>query len=180
MQPEVRNVHAVIATLAANTHGVVTRPRLLAAGLSVMQVRRLVAQGALIPVHRGVYRVGHAAPSVEATYMAAVLAGGRGALLGGTAAAHLLSMISGAPPRPTVWAPGERCVPGVRTRRSYEMGAWGRWIHRGIPVVPPGRILVDLTATLPLGALARACHQAQVLHRLKPDTCSTVAGSARH
>jgi hypothetical protein len=41
----------------------------------------------LHPVHRGVYRLGHRAPSIEASYMAAVLACGEGAVLSGLAAA---------------------------------------------------------------------------------------------
>ena len=51
--------------------------------------------GALLPVYRGVYRVGHRAPSVEARYMAAVLACGEGALLSGRAAARLLGLLRG-------------------------------------------------------------------------------------
>ena len=57
------------------------------------------ATGALLPVHRGVYRVGHRAPSVEARYLAAVLACGEGALLSGRAAAHLYGLLKGPAPR---------------------------------------------------------------------------------
>ena len=50
-------------------------------------------------VHRGVYRVGHRAPSVEARYLAAVLACGEGAVLSGRAAAYLWGLLKGpAPP----------------------------------------------------------------------------------
>ena len=53
-------------------------------------------------VYPGVYRVGHAAPSVEATYMAAVLACGDGALLMGAAAAYLYGADQGQR-RPGPW-----------------------------------------------------------------------------
>ena len=62
-------------------------------------------RGDLIRVHRGVYRVGHRAPSIEATYLAAVLAAGEGALLSGRAAAHLLGLVKGQAPAPEVIAP---------------------------------------------------------------------------
>jgi very-short-patch-repair endonuclease len=41
-----------------------------------------------------------------------------------------------------------------------------RW--RGIPVTTVARTLVDLAAVLPLGALARACHEAGVRYRTIP------------
>ena len=157
MRGQLDNVHRVVAALAAETHGVVSRRRLLAAKVPAKQIDRLVASGALIGVHRGVYRVGHAAPSREATYMAAVLACGRGALLGGAASCHLLSLIDGVPPPPEVWAPGLHVVPGVRARRSKRMD---RWLWLGIPTVSPVQALIDVADVFPVDALARACHQA--------------------
>src|SRR4051794_26261036 len=102
-----------IARLASRSHGVVTRGRLLAAGVTDTEIRVRLARGSLIQVHRGVYRVGHTAPSLEATYLAAVLACGDGAYLGGHAAAHLLGLIGGRAPAPRVWAPVARSVRGV-------------------------------------------------------------------
>jgi predicted transcriptional regulator of viral defense system len=74
---------------------VVTRAQLLSAGLSNKEIAARVRKGGLVRVHRGVYRVGHLAPSIEATYLAAVLAAGEGALLSGRAAAHLLGLVKG-------------------------------------------------------------------------------------
>ena len=68
------------------------------------QTRRKVDSGALIRVHPGVYRVGHRARSVEATFLAAVWACGDGAVLSGRAAAHLWGILKGAAPRPEVTA----------------------------------------------------------------------------
>ena len=67
-----------------------TRTQLLDAGVTREEIRGRLRTGGLLRVHRGVYRVGHRAPSIEATYLAAVLAAGEGALLSGLAAAHLL------------------------------------------------------------------------------------------
>ena len=55
------------AKLAESRHGVVSRRLLLEAGLSAAAIKRRVRSGALITVHPGVYRVGHSAPSREAT-----------------------------------------------------------------------------------------------------------------
>ena len=77
-----------------------------------------MANGTLIPKHRGVYRVGHSAPSVEADYMAAVLACGPGAALAGLAAAHLLGLMRGKAPPAEAIARFDRRVRGVRTRRG--------------------------------------------------------------
>src|SRR5687767_5401567 len=71
-----RTADEEIAAVAAGAHGVVTRAQLLRARLTEKQIVRRLARGSLIRVHRGVYRVGHMAPSVEADYLAAVRAGG--------------------------------------------------------------------------------------------------------
>jgi hypothetical protein len=50
------------ARLAYRSHGVVTRARLIAAGVSLDEIRQRLATGALIREYPGVYRVGHRAP----------------------------------------------------------------------------------------------------------------------
>ena len=89
-----------------------TRAELLAIGVSVAEIRNRLGKGALIPVYRGVNRVGHMAPSVEAGYLAAVRPCGAGALLNGKAAAHVVEIIKGPPPPPEALAPTERRVAG--------------------------------------------------------------------
>jgi hypothetical protein len=59
---------------AARQKGVITRQQLLDAGMRSSAIGRWVDKGLLIPEYPGVYRFGHAAPSTEATYLAAVLA----------------------------------------------------------------------------------------------------------
>ena len=98
MHPQGRTVDAGVARLASASDGVVTRAQLLAAGATAAEIRSRMRRGTLIRAHRGVYRVGHRAPSVEARYLAAVWAGGEGALLCGLAAASLLALVSGGAP----------------------------------------------------------------------------------
>jgi Transcriptional regulator, AbiEi antitoxin len=134
MRPQSRTVERRIALIADRQHGVVTRRALLDAGLSVEEIKRRVRKGLLLPEFPGVYRVGHGAPSVDARYMAAVLACGAGARLSGRAAAHLHRLIKGAAPRPEVTAPTERKVSGIKTRRSRNSDPRDLMKVRGIPV----------------------------------------------
>jgi very-short-patch-repair endonuclease len=147
----------------------------LAAGVSAAGIQRRVGSGALIAVHRGVYRVGHRAPSVEAEYLAAVLACGPGALLSGPSAGHLLGLVKGLPPsEPEVVTVGERRLEGVRTRRSRGLERGDGMSFRRIPVTTVPRTLVDLAGVMSLGDLARACHEAGVLHRTTPAQVAEV------
>ena len=113
MAGKVRTVERVIAKLASRSHGVVTRRQLSAAGITDHEIDDRLASGALLREHRGVYRVGHRAPSVEARYLAAVLACGEGAVLGGCAAGHLWGLLKGAAPPPEVTTRTERRVAGA-------------------------------------------------------------------
>ena len=89
MRPRNDTVEKKLARIAGRQHGVVTRQELLDAGLSDAGIKRRVRRGYLLLEYRGVYRVGHRAPSVEARYLAAVKACGEGAVLMGMAAAYL-------------------------------------------------------------------------------------------
>lgn len=168
MGRQVRTAEERIAEIARATHGVTTRRQLLSAGLTPKEISVRVARGSLIAVHRGVYRVGHRAPGAAATYLAAVLACGYGALLGGRAAGWWLGLEDGEPPVPEVIARTERRVEGVRVRRCRTLGTEDAWMHRGVPVTTPARTLVDLAAMLSLDALSTAAHQAGIRYRTTP------------
>ncbi len=166
-------VEVVIGGLASRQHGVVTRRQLLGAGVTTHQIQHRLDRGALLCVYRGVYRVGHRAPSVEARYLAAVLACGGGARLSGRAAAHLFGLLKGPVPPPAVTTPLKRRVAGVDVRRG-RIGPPDRAIHRGIPITAVPRTLTDLAADLSLDALARACHEAGVRYRTTPAHVAAV------
>ena len=155
-------------------HGVVTRAQLLNAGVTAERSRSRLQSGGLIRVHRGVYRVGHRAPSTEATYLAAVLAAGEGALLGGRAAAYLLVLVKGTAPPPEVIARTQRRIEGVTTHRSRSLKARDATTFRGIPVTTVPRTLVDIASELSVDALARACHEAGVRYGTTPRAVEAV------
>lgn len=150
--------------LARDQHGVVSRAQLVEAGVGPEAVKRWRARGLLHRAYRGVYRVGHRAPDVEARYLAAVLACGREAGLSRHAAAFHLELVRGAPPAPEVTAPVARTVRGVITHR----GRPSVMTHRGIPTTTVAQTLVDLAPLLSIDVLAERCHNADVIHRTRP------------
>ena len=162
-----------IGRIASAHHGVVTRKELLASGVSADGIKRRVAKGALFAVYRGVYRVGHRAPSREALYMAAVKAGGDRAVLCGRAAGHLWGLVKGAAPAPEIVTPKHTRVEGLSVHRCRHL-APDATTRAGIPVTTVPRTLVDLAAVLPRDALARACHEAGILHRTTPAQVEAV------
>jgi hypothetical protein len=163
-----RTVEEIIGWTASRQHGVVTRAQLLAAGTSHREIARRLEKGLLIRVHRGVYRVGHSARSTEADYLAAVYAGGEGALLSGRAAARLLGLIRGAPPVPEITCPTQRRIRGVVVHRSRNAAPLDRIVRDRIPMTSVPRTLVDIAAGLAEDDLARACHEAEVRYRTTP------------
>ena len=139
---------------------------MLAAGISTREIGRRVVNGSLIRVHRGVYRVGHDAPCLEATYLGAVLACGERARLGARTAAYYAGLVRGQAPPPEVMTPTYRRVVGVITHRTQLIDP--PWVRNGIPLTSVPRTLVDLAPHLALDDLARACHEAGVKYRTTP------------
>ena len=155
MDPQGRTAAQKFDLLASDRYGVVTRGELLGVGITRTQIKRRLRNGSLIREHPGVYRVGHRAPSTEATYYAAVRACGDGALLCGRAAGYLWGLLKGSPPPAEVLAPTKRRVPGVITHRSRHIDRRDRTTWARIPVTTVARTLVDLAAVLSAEDLAR-------------------------
>jgi very-short-patch-repair endonuclease len=84
---------AAAARIAAQQHGVVTAKQLAAEGLGRMAISERTKSGRLHRVHRGVYAVGHRAPSWHGRWMATVLACGKGAVLSHHSAAALWELL---------------------------------------------------------------------------------------
>jgi hypothetical protein len=73
----------------------VKRAQLLALGFGARLIEERIRSGWLVPVHRGVYAVGHPSGTRCMRWMAAVLAGGDGAALSHMAAAQLYRLRGG-------------------------------------------------------------------------------------
>jgi hypothetical protein len=131
------SVDELIAGLADRQHGVVARRQLVALGLSLDAIDHRVARGRLHVLHRGVYAVGHRALRREAYWMAAVLAGGDGAVLFRRSAALLWGIRSSARAAVEIAVPRERRNrPGIE---AYETRTAPDELtsHDGIPVTTP-------------------------------------------
>jgi len=161
---------AIIARLAAAQHGRVTVAQLRAAGVDKRRAYRWAADGRLHRLHRDVYAVGHPARSADADYMAAVLAGGGGAVLSHAPGSNLLQLVKGSPPPPEVTVPttAHRRRPGIVIHRVRELPRQDVSTLRGIPITTVPRTLLDLAPRLAPDELGRACHEAWVRHRVTP------------
>jgi very-short-patch-repair endonuclease len=89
-------------------------------------------------------------------------------VLSGRAAAHLHGLIKGPPPPPEVTTRTERRIEGILTQRSRTLDPRDVTESHTIPVTTVPRTLVDLAAILNPDALARACHEAGILHDTTP------------
>lgn len=147
-----------------------TSRQLVAAGIDRHTIHRWIRDGRLRPVHKGVYAVGHLAPSALATYSGAVLAGGDGAQLSHFADAHILRLLPGNPPRPEVTVPttAHRRRPGIVIHRVRELHPLDTDKWHDIPILTPARTLLDLAPRLSADQLGRACHAAWHRHRTSP------------
>jgi very-short-patch-repair endonuclease len=147
----------------AGRHGVVTRERLLAAGFGRNQIARLVGNGTLIPVHRGVYVVVHAS-SPLAHECAAVLACRPRAVLSHRTAGSLwqLPVDRGDAIEVTVvgrrpWGPN-----GIKVHHIDQLAGHELRRRQGIPIAGPSLTLLDLAGVLARSALATALNEARV------------------
>jgi very-short-patch-repair endonuclease len=141
----------VIATLADEQHGVVARVQLLERGLTAREIERRVESRRLRRLYYGVYAVGHRRLTAEGRWMAAVLAGGPGAVLSHASAAAAWDL------RPTssglvhVTVPtsgGRERRAGLRLHRSGTLTSRDVAAVRGVPVTSVTRTIIDLSRTL--------------------------------
>lgn len=184
-------IDRVVAEIARRQHGVIATRQLLAAGWSLSGISRRVRDGRLHRVHRGVYAVGHVAPSPAREWMAAVLACGRdmpngtrrggrqlildswGAALSYRTAAQLWKLLPLRDGPVDVSVPGhggKRKRTGVRLHRTLTLLPASVTLRHGIPVTTPARTISDLrrvskgaSRLISPRELRRAIRQANVL-----------------
>jgi hypothetical protein len=153
---------AQIAALATRQDGLVDVHQLREAGLSPATIRRWVVRGHLHQRHQGVYAVGHAAPSLRATFRAALLACGREAALSHLSAAAWRGYVRrpGALPHVTVPRRGGRGRPRIVIHRVRRLADEDVTVVDGLRCTTPERTLLDLAEVLPLPDLRSALREA--------------------
>lgn len=141
----------IIAKLARDQLGLVTREQLIALGMSDHWIYHWIRRGFFEVVHPGVYRIAGSPPRWEQTLLAACLAAGGSAVASHRSAAALWGLdgdfrseIDIAVPRLDKSRPK-----GVTVHRSTDLVDDHVTVRRGVPVTKPARTLVDL------GAVAR-------------------------
>lgn len=173
------NPDDLIAKLAAEQHGLLTRAQLLEHGVTAHTVTARVRARRFRLVHRGVYLIGPLV-SPRAREMAAVLACGPGAAVSHASAARLWSPapdrsrsrsphgahavdVTGAiPPVDITIARGDRRHrSGIRVHRAASLEPEDMAILDGIPVTTPVRTLLDLAGVTGRRELEEAVARAE-------------------
>jgi predicted transcriptional regulator of viral defense system len=158
------DVDRAIARLAGRQHGRVARRQLVALGLSDDVIDYRLARSRLHVVYRGVYAVGHDVPTREGNWMAAVLAGGEGAVLSLRDAGSLWGIRPSSRPRIDVTTPrSRRPRPGIQFHRS-PLPSDEVTTMDGIPVTTVPRTLFDLATVPRPRQLERALNEAEIRH----------------
>ena len=161
----VQSRELALHALAERQYGRVATRQLLEMGFSRSGIRRWVAARRLIPVHPGVYAVGHAVPTAEAKWMAGVLAAGPGARLShrcGAAAWEVRRTSSGLV-EVTVASRSRRRLRGVRVHQTRGFHPEDVTELQGIPVTSLARTLLDNAEVLPVREIVRMLEQAERL-----------------
>jgi very-short-patch-repair endonuclease/predicted transcriptional regulator of viral defense system len=151
-------------------HGVVTVGQLHDMGITKRDIAYRVKAGRLHPIHRGVYAVGHRHLTQTASFIAAVLAVGRDAVLSHTSAAALWELRRATTGLVHVTVPrriGSRR--GIRIHAVRALPPTDVTRHHGIPVTTPARTVLDLADILDRRALERALHEAEVQRQVNPQ-----------
>lgn len=154
-----------MATLADGQYGVVARRQLLAIGITPSMLKWALRAGRLVPLHRGVYAVGHRRLRTEGHWLAAVLALGPGAALSHRDAAALHGLRPSNRPRidVTTTRRGLKPHPGIDIHRTAVLTARDVTTIDAVPATTVARTLVDLAHVVPREHLAKALREADRL-----------------
>jgi very-short-patch-repair endonuclease len=171
-----------VVRLAEGQWGVIADWQLIECGVSRPAISRWAKSGRLHRIYPRVYAVGHTAVCTEGRLLAAVLYAGPGAALSHASAAHWWNLLSYLPEITQVTSPRRRLsLEGVRVHRSERLE---RVMHRGLPLTPVSRTLLDFAAVAQLQVVRSAVAEADFLHVLDLKAIDEVtgvgqAGSAR-
>ena len=167
-----------MAWFGARQHGAIARWQLLKAGFTRTEIQRLLRDGVLIPVHPGVYLIGHTGGSPHAFTAAAILASKPDSLTSHRTAARLweLPVPAGGPIEITTVGRNGRKLRGVRIHTVTSLPPTERRKRHGLPLTSPSLTILDLAGRLDGDTLASALNEARVQRLVSdPDLHATLA-----
>jgi len=132
-----------IRQLAERQHGVVAWRQLIALEIDEGLLRRRVDSGQLLPLHRGVFALGHRRIGIRGEWMAGVLACGPGAVLSHGSALHLWGVRQSRGPAEVSRVSGHRRPHGVRLHQPKSLPSEDVAECQHISVTSLERALVD-------------------------------------
>ncbi len=137
--------------------------QLAACGIDRAAVARRARKGWLHRVHYGVYAVGYAPQTLDAHFMAAVLAGGDDAFLAQWATCALAGLMrwNDRPIDVTVRGSAARRREGIRFHRARSLDPRDTTRIHGIPTTTPARAILEIAPQLSDRRLKRLVRQAQ-------------------
>jgi very-short-patch-repair endonuclease len=163
--------------LAECQWGVIARSQLEQCGISVPTISRWTASGRLHRIYPRVYAVGHKAICTEGRLLAAILYAGPGAALSHVSAAHRWELVPHLPDTADVTSPRRRrSLAGVRVHHRASVD---RLMHRGLPVTPVARTLLDFASVAPLTGVRKAVAEADFKRRIDIEAIDAITGVGR-
>lgn len=170
----------VCATIAADQKGVVSREQLLSPGLTSAMITRLIREGFLHPLHRGVYAVGHVALPRFGKEQAALLACGEGAVISGRSALYLWGINDMGPAEVEVTVAGRhrRKQRGIRLHRVATLDRGDVRTRHGLSVVFPARALIEFAAVASFDELGDAVAEARQRGLIRDGELEAAANAA--
>jgi very-short-patch-repair endonuclease len=160
-----------IAQIAGRQDNLITWEQLVRIGVGRRSVARRVENGRWQRIHKAVYLIGPAPPTLSAKARAAAFAVGDGAAISHRAAAVIWALVPvTAEPELHVTVAGRNpgVKPGIHVHRVAELPPNEVATKDGIPLTTPARTICDLAASEPLRDVESALAEARI-HRLATD-----------
>ena len=180
-----------IIELAGSQHGLISRPQLLASGLTPRVIQGWRKDLRILPAGRSVFAFGRRAEGFRAACMAAVMVVGEGAAVSGRSAAALwgfdnhrgdISVVNQRSRRPADFRLDSRGIAHARpvhVSRNRNLASDLIARKAGIPVLRPAWILLHLAGQLPPEALGRLFKEADRLGLLRESDLRRCAENGR-
>ena len=162
-----REATRAIRAIAERQHGIVASNQLVELGVGRRLIETRLAGGLLVPVHRGVFALGHESKSLKGRWLAAVLACGPGAVLSHGSASQLWGLRSFRGPIEVTRCSGGSHRPGIRLHQTRRLEPGEVTEEAGIPVTSIERALLDIAPRLDKRGLERALVTADRSGRLR-------------